>query len=63
LNGENYSFDPWCSWADEKGYCIPSDNEGIHMLTNKKCDQHYGGRLRSDFKITELEVWGVKFSE
>ena len=50
------------SWANQSGYNIPVDSEGINMLTNLK----YNNELSKNhcwFTVSELEVWGVTFKE
>ena len=42
------------------GYKIPVNDEGINMLTNKKTN---GMLNQCEFKIREIEVWGVMFKE
>ncbi len=42
------------SLANEDGYKIPVNSEGIIMLTNTKSDDG-----ECDFTIREIEVWGV----
>jgi hypothetical protein len=47
------------SQANESIYKIPVNSEGINMLTNIKSDKNNW----CYFTITEIEVWGVTFSE
>ena len=47
------------SWTNNRPYNIPSNSEGINMLTNMK----RFGFDKSEFTITELEVWGVSFKD
>ena len=47
LNGDKNCFSSY-----DKVYRIPIDDSGKNMLTNKK---------ESNFTITELEVWEVKY--
>ncbi len=42
------------SWANNLGYKIPENSDGINMLTNKKPGL---------FTIREIEVWGVTFKD
>jgi hypothetical protein len=49
------------SWTNRTVYNIPSNSEGINMLTNQKCDDKLHNLC--DFTITEIEVWGVNFNE
>ena len=56
FNGNNKCF----SNANNSGYKIEKDSQGISMLTNLKCNW-YG--LISDFTISELEVWEVIFEK
>lgn len=43
----------------ENGYNIPTNSEGINMLTNLKCED--GDKYLSKFTISEIEVWRVSF--
>jgi hypothetical protein len=46
------------------GYGITENSEGINELTNKKSIKSKNGKVgRSEFTITEIEVWGVTFKE
>jgi hypothetical protein len=47
------------SLANKDSFFIPVNSEGINMLTNKESrESEY-----CYFTITEIEVWGVTFSE
>ena len=54
---------PNACWSDanENGYKIPVNSEGINMLTNKKSVKDKYGWERFYFTISEIEVWGVTF--
>ena len=54
FNGNNKCY----SNANNLGYKIEEDNEGINTLTSLKCE--YGW---SYFSISELEVWEVIFEK
>jgi hypothetical protein len=45
------------------GYKIPVNDVGINMLTNKKSVKKGNNREESEFKIREIEVWGVTFKD
>ncbi len=47
-------FNKCYSYTNKHGYEIPLDAAGLNMLSNKK---------DGSFKISELEVWEVKFFE
>ena len=48
------------SYTNDRGYSIPSNSEGINMLTNQKCQFD---ETLCNFTISEIEVWGVSFNE
>ena len=50
-------------WSDanDDGYRIPVNSEGINMLTNIKSIKNEYGHEKSYFTIREIEVWGVTF--
>ena len=55
VGGEPFNRKGACwSYANEDGYEIPENIEGINMLTNKKCIW---------FTISSIEVWGVRFKD
>ena len=50
---EPFNGDQNCySYANQPGYGIPTDSDGINLLTN---------RPDGEFTISELEVWEVQF--
>ncbi len=67
--GENYELSANCSplntengcWSyrDEMSFRISCDSEGKNMLTNRYFEFH----SRSEFTISELEVWGITFEK
>jgi hypothetical protein len=58
FNKENACY----SWTNDSVYSIPENSEGINMLTNMKNNSEFFDNLCM-FTISELEVWGVSFSE
>jgi hypothetical protein len=51
-------------WSDTNGraYNIPRNSERINMLTNMKCNSKLNPNL-CKFTISELEVWGVSYTD
>ena len=49
------------SYTNDVAYNIPRNSEGINMLTNMKNDA-FNEKI-CKFTISELEVWGVSFSD
>jgi hypothetical protein len=47
--------------ANVGGYRIGMDSESRSMLTNLKCKKDEHGLMKSEFTITELEVWEIIF--
>ena len=56
----NKEYACW-SWTNDVAYNIPRNSEGINMLTNMKNDA-FNEKI-CKFTISELEVWGVSFSD
>ena len=46
--------------TNDDAYNIPSNSEGINMLTNMKNNSVLN---LCEFTITELEVWGVSYND
>ena len=64
--GANETFDgnnKCYSYANFPGYRIEIDSKKINKLTNLKCIAGILNKWKSDFTISELEVWEVIFSE
>ena len=49
------------SCTNDVAYNIPRNSERINMLTNMKCDEFILNLC--DFTISELEVWGVSYTD
>jgi hypothetical protein len=63
-HGEPLNKEDACwSWTNRSVYSIPENSEGINMLTNMKNNNGFFNSSRCEFTISELEIWGVSFSE